>query len=59
MGQSTFNGSWNGSDPAWTRELRLEVSHFDIKDGEFFISIEDFHRNFEYTVVGIDVTGMH
>jgi calpain-15 len=45
-GKNLWTGNWSADSPLWTPELKADMSVTDGKDGTFWISVEDFVRNF-------------
>ena len=45
-GGHEWTGAWNDKDPRWTDALKRELNHTDRDDGMFWMSIDDFAKNF-------------
>ena len=54
-----FNVTWSYQSDEWTEELLLQARNEIKNDGIYFISIEDFVKNFKTTTVVHDVTDWH
>lgn len=59
-GHANFHGDWSDKSKLWTKELAKEVKlDSDNNDGVFFISIEDYLKEFQLTAVNYNKEGMH
>ena len=58
-GQETYKGDWGDNSSKWTPALAKEVGlKKNMKDGIFYMAIEDFKTMFESTEISYDTTGM-
>ena len=55
-GSEKWFGPWSDSSTEWTDDLRKQVDHLSDNDGKFFMSIEDYIWQIEYTEFNMDVT---
>ena len=50
-GKETYWGDWSDESGLWTPGLRQQAGSVVLNDGEFFMSIEDFHKHLKYTFI--------
>ena len=59
-GAESFKGDWSDTSDKWTEELKKEVKlNPTNKDGIFYMSIEDYAKQFETTQISYNTNGMH
>ena len=59
-GAESFKGDWSDTSDKWTEELKKEVKlNPTNKDGIFYMSIEDYAKQFETTQISYNTKGMH
>ena len=58
-GEERYHGPWSDSSPLWTDALRREADHVHRDDGKFFMPIEGWLSNMEYTTYNYDVERQH
>ena len=51
LGKSDWNGDWSEKSPYWTDNIKNQISQekMQLKEGEFFINLEDFIKLFSRT----------
>lgn len=54
-----YKGDWSDSSALWTEELKKQVGFEENDDGIWYISAEDYHKNFGITTVNTDVSKEH
>ena len=58
-GAEGYNGDWGDKSDKWTQADKDKVGFVDnMKDGIFYMSIEDFHKWFSDTQINYDTTNM-
>ena len=48
-GKQEWNGAWSDQSSVWTTALRKELGSVIADDGFFFITLDDFVKNFKFT----------
>jgi hypothetical protein len=48
-GQGEWQGDWSDNWPGWTDDLKAELDWSTADDGKFFMTFEDYQKNFEFT----------
>ena len=54
-----YIGDWSDDSNKWTSELRNEAGSTQADDGIFFMSVDDYHKEFDRTMVNKNMDGVH
>ncbi len=55
-GHGEWQGDWSDKSPLWTPALKKKVGFTDADDGIFFIKLEDYLSNYEWTSISVENT---
>jgi calpain-15 len=50
-GSKEWSGDWSDDSDLWTDDLKEEIGLVEANDGIFFISADDFKKNFYQTII--------